>query len=82
MLDDNKPIKPKEIVENPDDIYRFTRSHIILRDSITIFSGYSTMLDAICILYDKGWEVVGTSSNDITMLVIMKNTNYKPKNMP
>jgi hypothetical protein len=40
------------------------------------------MVDAINILYEFGWEVVtSTYSANNFMFVVMKNTNYKRKNM-
>lgn len=81
MLDDSKAIKAKNIVENPDDAYTLSRSHIMLSDQ-SVGATFSNMIDAINIMYDLGWEVVSsTYSTNNFMFVLMKNTNYKRKNL-
>lgn len=81
MLDETKAIKAKNIVENPDDAYSLSRSHIMLTDQ-SINATFSNMVDAINIMYDLGWEVVSsTYSQSNFMFVLMKNSNYKRKNL-
>jgi hypothetical protein len=81
MLDVTKAIKAKNIVDNPDDAYALNRSHIILSDQ-SVGATFSNMVDAINIMYDFGWEVVSSTTNTNSfMFVIMKNDNYKRKNL-
>lgn len=79
MIDDTKSIRAKDIVDNPDDVYGFTRSHILIADS-SINTSFSNLMDAINIMYDMGWELVNTHYYSTTMSAIMRNTNYKRKN--
>ena len=81
MLDETKAIKAKDIVDNPDDVYGLSSSHIMLSDQ-SVGATFSNMMDAINIMYNMGWEVVSSSySPNNFMFVIMKNTNYKRKNI-
>lgn len=81
MLDETKAIKAKDIVDNPDDVYGLNSSHIMLSDQ-SVGATFSNMMDAINIMYDMGWEVVSSNySPNNFMFVIMKNTNYKRKNI-
>lgn len=80
MLDETKAIKAKDIVDDPDDAYALSRSHIMLSDQ-SVGATFSNMIDAINIMHDMGWEVVSSTTNaNSYMFVLMKNTNYKRKN--
>ena len=79
MLDDSKAISAKEIVNQPDSVYALNRAYIILTDS-SMNNTFSSMVDAINILYDAGWEVDSMATYSYVMQVILKNTNYKRKN--
>ena len=79
MLDDSKAISAKEIVNQPDSVYALNRAYIIVIDS-SMSNTFSSMVDALNILYDAGWEVDSMASYSYVMQVILKNTNYKRKN--
>jgi len=82
MIDETKTIKAKDIVENPDDVFSFMQSHIMVGDNSMSGQKYDNMVGAINILFDAGWEIAGVTSNASlnNMTVIFKNTNYKRKN--
>jgi len=80
MLDEAKAIKAKDIVENPDDAYGLTRSHIIISDT-SVGGSFSNMVDAINIMYDMGWEAINMTYDSSYMFTLMKNSNYKRKNI-
>lgn len=79
MLDDGKAIAAKDIVNQPDDVFRLNRAYIMLLDT-SMSNTFSNMVDAINVLHDAGWEVESMASYSYTMHVIMRNTNYKRKN--
>jgi hypothetical protein len=79
MLDDSKAISAKDIVKDPESAYRMNRAIVIVTDSSMTYS-FSNMVDALNILYDAGWEVEATTTENYVMQVILKNTHYKRKN--
>jgi len=79
MLDESKSIKAKDIVDDPDSVYGLMRSHMLLVDT-SMTTSFSNMVDAIEILVNAGWDSVNMAYDSGTMIVMMKNLNYKRKN--
>lgn len=79
MLDENKSIKAKDIVEDPELVYGLMRSHVLVNDS-SMNATFSNLMDSVEILYDAGWEVINFAYDGGYGFVMMKNPNYKRKN--
>lgn len=80
MIDDSKSIKAQQILDNPDSIYSLERAYIMLTDTSMTMS-FSNLMEAINLMHDAGWEVNTMSTYGSYMFVLMKNLNYKKKNM-
>jgi hypothetical protein len=79
MIDETKSIKAQQILDNPDSIYGLDRAYIMLTDSSMTMS-FSSLMEAINMLHDAGWEVTSMTNYSTYMFVLMKNLNYKKKN--
>lgn len=79
MLDETKAIKAKDIVDDPDAVYGLMRSHILLTDTSMTMT-FSNLVDAIEILVNANWDTVNMAYDSGTMIVMMKNLNFKRKN--
>ena len=79
MIDDSKFIKAQQIIENPDGVYNLDRAYVMLTDTSMTMS-FSSLMEAINLMHDAGWEVNNMTNYGSYMFVLMKNTNYKKKN--
>jgi hypothetical protein len=79
MIDESKSIKAQQILENPDAVYSLNRAYVMLTDSSMTMS-FSSLMEAINLMHDAGWEVNTMSSYGSYMFVLLKNLNYKKKN--
>ena len=79
--DDSKPISAGDIVKEPQMILGFLNQYIFIRD-MSPMSSYKNLIEAINILGDYGWESLGIATdNSGYMYALVRNTNYKSKNM-
>lgn len=79
MIDDTKAIKAQQILDDPDAIYSLNRAYILLTDTSMTMS-FSSLMEAVNVLHDAGWEINNMTSYGSYMFVMMKNLNYKKKN--
>lgn len=79
MLEDDKIIKAKDIIEDPASIHGLLYAHIILTDNISLNGSFKHLMPAIEILWQAGWEVI-TFQYVGAAYVMMRNSNAKRKN--
>lgn len=78
-LDTSKAIKAKDIVDARDEVYTITLPYIILTD--TAYSGrFNNLIEALEILAYAGFEVVNFTGDVTSVVVMLKNLNFKRKN--
>lgn len=79
MFEDDKPVKAKDIVEDPALIHSLTYAHIIVTDYVGLNGAFKHLMPAVEILWQAGWEVISFQYVGAAY-VMMKNTNAKRKN--
>ena len=79
MIDETKAIKAQQILDDPEAVYSLNRAYIMLTDTSMTMS-FSSLMEAVNILHDAGWEVSNMTSYGSYMFVMMKNLHYKKKN--
>lgn len=79
MIDETKAIKAQQILEEPSAVYSLNRAYIMLTDTSMTMS-FSSLMEAVNIMYDAGWEINNMTSYGSYMFIMMKNLNYKKKN--
>lgn len=81
MVDETKPIKAKEIVDNPDMIMGFMNEYLLITEYSPRIR-YSNALQAMNILSAYGWETINTSMDgNGNIFALIRNTHYKNKNV-
>ena len=79
MIDETKAIKAQQILDDPQAVFTLNRAYIMLTDSSMTMS-FSSLMEAINVMYDAGWEVTSMTNYSTYMFVMMKNLHYKKKN--
>jgi hypothetical protein len=79
MIDETKFIKAQQILDSPEAIYNLERAYIMLTDTSMTMS-FTSLMEAINMLHEAGWEVNNMTNYGSYMFVLMKNLNYKKKN--
>jgi hypothetical protein len=79
MIDETKAIKAQQILDDPQGVYSLNRAYIMLTDSSMTMS-FSSLMEAINVMHDAGWEVTSMTNYSTYMFVMMKNLHYKKKN--
>jgi hypothetical protein len=79
MIDETKAIKAQQILDDPEAVYSINRAYILLTDTSMTMS-FSSLMEAVNILHDAGWEVSHMTSYGSYMFVMLKNLHYKKKN--
>lgn len=80
MVDESKPIKAKEIVNNPDMIMGFMSEYLLITEYSPRIR-YSNALKAMNVLSTYGWETINTSMDgNGNIFALIRNTHYKNKN--
>lgn len=79
MLNETRTIKARDIINEPDAVYALTRPYILVGDD-SLTGRFDSLLEALAILKDAGWDVVEAMYPGASMLVLLENTNYKTKN--
>lgn len=78
-MDESRPISAKDIIADPDAVMAFTNFYIMVSDS-SVTGSHTSMIEAINLLAERNWEVVGLSSDNSRMVAVCKNLRRKRKN--
>ena len=79
MIDETKAIKAQQILDDTQAVFSLNRAYIMLTDSSMTMS-FSSLMEAINVMHDAGWEVTSMTNYSTYMFVLMKNLHYKKKN--
>jgi hypothetical protein len=79
-MDESKPIKASEIVNDPDMIYRLVNYYVMVKDT-SIGGSFKNLIEAMNLFAERGWEVVALTHGDSSgnMHALCKNPHAKSK---
>lgn len=80
MFNESKPIKAKDIIENPNDVHGLVRAYVVVEDSAPLTGQTKHYLDAIEIMFQAGWEIIDFSHAGTEVRILFFNTFAKRKN--
>ena len=79
-MDDTKPMQAKDIVEDPESVYRFVNHYVLIQDS-SMRGTYTNLIEAINLMAERGWEAVSLAGNSSGyMYALCRRTDFKRKN--
>ena len=78
-MDETKPIKASDVVNEPDMIYRLVNFYVLVKDN-SMTGSFKNMIEAINLFAERGWEVVAlTHDSSGNMHALCKNPHAKSK---
>ena len=78
MLDETRPINAKDLINDPDAELLFYQPYIMVRD-MSLTSSYTSMIGAINLLAERGWEIGQLVMDSSYMYVLCRNPRFKRK---
>lgn len=81
-LNQSETINARDIVNDPDAHAEWTGMYVLISDT-SMTANYRSLIMAINLLADRGWEVVSTDYDNVQMYALLKRvrTVEAPKEM-
>lgn len=78
-MDDTRPVAAKDVVENPDAVFRWHNQYVIIKDG-SMTGTFTNLIEAMNLCAERGWETVSIATDQAYMYALVRDTMRKRKN--